>query len=401
MKNFDTPESLIKALALLPGIFDESIPISYRQRKDLRRTIRSLWEDLTSEKEHRTSEYLSSPAYSSSYIRYFLPWNIIRLSSVFSQLPISLEQGSTIADIGSGPLTLPISLYISRPELRTKALTIYCTDKTERILKQGLVIFEQLCVRLSGNIPPWKIIPLRQSFGTYLPEKVDLLTAANVFNEFFWKGKEPLAERAAGTARLLRNHVKENGRIFLLEPGDPRSGSFIASVRSALLSSGAEILAPCPHSLACPMPGMFRSDESRVEHGTPALVMPKRREKYPWCHFTIPATAAPHWLRSLSEDAGLPKEKLVFSFLFAALTTTNSKPNEVMLLPPSVRIVSEAFYLPGGRTGRYACSSRGYSLIRYDSTAQVLSSGDLIPLVESSKPPQELDEKSGAIILSY
>jgi hypothetical protein len=397
MKYFETPESLSKALVLLPGIFDEAIPISYRQRKDLRRTIRSLWEDLTSEKEHRTSEYLSSPAYSSSYIRYFLPWNIIRLSSVLTQLPFSIEQGSTIADIGSGPLTLPISLYISRPELRTKALTIYCTDKTERILKQGLVIFENLCVRLSGSLPPWKILLLRQSFGTGLPEKVDLLTAANVFNEFFWKSKEPLAERAAGTARLLKNHVKEQGQIFLLEPGDPRSGSFIAAVRSALLTFGVEPLAPCPHTLPCPLPGMFRS----IEHKESPMAMPKRRDKYPWCHFTIPAVAAPHWLRALSEDAGLPKEKLVFSFLLAALNPPGQKPKETSSETPNARIISEAFYLPGGAAGRYACSYKGYSLVRYDSKAKTLESGDLIPVKEPSPQAKEVDEKSGAIILSY
>ncbi len=440
---------LAKALEALPAIFDDAVPLTQKHRLELGRTIRSLWEDLTSEREHRTAEYLSAPAYYSAYVRYFLPWNIIRLASIFSELPLKLEEGATIVDIGSGPLTLPLALYVTRPNLRQKRLTIYCTDKTERILKVGQTIFESLCVRLSGGLPPWKIVTLRQQFGIHPPEKADLVTGANVFNEFFWKSKSPLGMRALLTARQLLGYLKDSGSVFLMEPGDPRSGSFISSMRAALLAFGALPVAPCPHAKACPMPGIFHSLEtpgvdlpSGAETKTlEAVVMPRRREKYPWCHFNIGASSAPAWLKKLSDDAGLPKEKLVFSYLLSTVPDMAALAGKPGKEAPLLRIVSEEFPLPQFMAGRYACSPEGYCLVRYSPIRTSFSSGDLLRLPLASAAPRalsasafpaqksrpggpgthfagliegrgqaspgapgrsrDMDEKSGAIIVSY
>lgn len=446
-----------KALAALPGIFDEVVPLTQKHRVELGHTIRSLWEDLTSEREHRAAEYLSSPAYYSAYVRYFLPWNIIRLSSIFSSLPLDLADGATIVDIGSGPLTVPIALYVARPDLRTKPLTIYCTDKTERVMKVGQTVFESLCARIGGVLPPWKIVIARQQFGSYLPEKADLLTAANVFNEFFWKSKTPLGTRALLTAKQLMGYIKDEGSIFLMEPGDPRSGSFISSIRAALAAFGVKPLAPCPHRSACPMPGLFRSLETAGDESPPSgaetkalgqVVMPKRRDKYPWCHFTIGTESAPGWLKTLSDEAGLSKEKLVFSYLLS--TAAKAEPqtrgpsqkgstNQGPASSPLLRIVSEEFPLPENKAGRYACSAEGYSLVRYSPARTAFSSGDLVrlpdagheaepaspslpdkgrsadskphfadilnryqaPLQKARSASRDIDEKSGAIIISY
>jgi len=435
----------ILALEALPAIFDEVAPLNQRHRLELGRTIRLLWEDLTSEREHRTAEYLSSPAYYSSYVRYFLPWNILRLSSILSRMPLSLKAGSVLMDIGSGPLSLPIALYVARPDLRSMPLTVYCTDKTERILKVGQAIFESLCAKLSGSLPPWEIVLLRQPFGARLPEKADVITAANVFNEFFWKSKTPLGKRAFLTAGQIMGNLKGRGSVFFMEPGDPRSGSFMSAMRAAFMASGAEPVAPCPHNRSCPMPGVFHGLELPASESSPKekprrledVVMPKRRDKYPWCHFTIGTESAPGWLKKLSDEAGLPKEKLVFSYLLVAFPNGASDRKTSDL----ARIVSEDFPLPGHRTGRYACSAEGYTLIRYASDRFSFSSGDLVrlpavaspadrasrtpespeksgagrsqthfaDLLETRNPPpskksgtgRDIDEKSGAIIKSY
>ncbi len=383
-------------MAALQGVIDDTIPLNRRHRLELGRDIRVLWEDLTSEKERRTSEYLGTPAYYSAYVRYFLPWNILRLASIFEKLPLELKDGSVAVDIGSGPLTLPIALYAARPELRRLAITFYCTDRTDKIIKLGQTIFESLAARLTGAPLAWKIVTVHLPFGARLPEKVDLLTAANVFNEFFWKGREPLADRATATARQLTAYLKDSASVFLMEPGDPRSGSFISAIRAALGRSGFHAVAPCPHQSDCPMPGMFGGlDRSR--ESTPNVVMPRRRDKYPWCHFTTGAEKAPLWLAKLSEEAKLPKDKLVYSYLLSA--RGGPKPDE-----SKIRIVSEKFALPGGASGRYACSVKGYTLVRYNPERIALASGDLIDI--SGRPPRdpalpETDEKSGAILLSY
>jgi hypothetical protein len=418
--NFSRPEPFqaftlgtdcIKALADLPPILDEIVPLTPKHRHELGKSIRSLWEDLTSEKEHRTAEYLSSPVYFSAYLRYFLPWNLVRLASIFSSLPLQLDDGASALDIGSGPLTLPIALYLARPDLRSKRITFYCTDRTEKILKLGQMVFESLGARLTGALPVWKIVLLHQQFGDYPPEKVDLVTAANVFNEFFWKSKAPLGMRASITARQLLGYLKGSGSVFLMEPGDPRSGSFISALRAAFATFGAEPLAPCPHAYACPLPGIFRSLETPGSESPSAmgakslreLVMPKRREKYPWCHFTIGTEAAPAWLKTLSDEAGLSKDKLVFSYLLSAIPADlpqsgNQKAQAGDL--SFLRVISEEFPLPGKLLGRYACSPAGYSLLRYSPVGRKPASGDLLRAPAGFKEGH-IDEKSGAIIVSY
>lgn len=400
LQSLKTGGDCARALDALPGIFDEVVPLTQKHRQELGHTVRSLWEDLTSEKEHRAAEYLSSPAYYSAYVRYFLPWNIIRLSSIFGSLPLDLKDGATIVDIGSGPFTVPIALYIARPDLRTRKLTIYCADKTERILKVGHNVFESLCVRLSGALPPWTIVTLHQQFGAHLPEKADLLTGANVFNEFFWKSKAPLGMRALLTARQLLGYLKDSGSIFLMEPGDPRSGSFISSIRAALAAFGALPVAPCPHGRACPMPGLFRSLATPGSEPPPGasaknlsdVLMPKHRDKYPWCHFTIGTESAPKWLKALSDEAGLPKEKLVFSYLLASipdlpLLGPASRPTKKLPAKTGLlRVVSEEFPLPGRRLGRYACSEEGYSLVSYSPLSQGFASGDLLRMPVARTP---------------
>ena len=411
LERFTLGEDSIKALIQLPSILDEIVPLTPRHRHDLGKSIRSLWEDLTSEKEHRTAEYLSSPVHASAYIRYFLPWNLVRLASIFSSLPLHLEDGASAMDIGSGPLTLPIALFLARPDLRSKHLTFYCADHTEKILKLGQMIFESICARLTGALSAWKIVLLHQQFGDYPPEKVDLLTSANLFNEFFWKSKAPLGMRASLTARQLLGYLKGSGSIFLMEPGDPRSGSFISAVRAALSSFGAPPVAPCPHTYACPFPGIFHSLETPGSDSPPAmgakplreLVMPRRREKYPWCHFTIGTEAAPPWLKNLSDEAGLSKDKLVFSYLLSSVPANLPQPGSQKPQATgqaSLRVVSEEFPLPGRLLGRYACSSEGYSLLRYTPSARKPASGDLLraPAMPKERP---IDEKSGAIIVSY
>lgn len=411
LESFSIAPDCLRALGILPGILDEIVPLSRNHRLGLGRNIRSLWEDLTSEREHRASEYLSAPAYYSAYLRYFLPWNLLRLSSFLPTLKLRLDDEATIVDLGSGPLTLPIALYLSRPDLRTKKLGIICTDRTERILKVGLTLFESLCLRLGGSLPPWTITLRRHQFGIALPEKADLLTAANVFNEFFWKSKVPLGIRASLTARQLLGYLKDTGSVLLVEPGDPRSGSFISALRAVLSSFGAPPLSPCPHVNDCPMPGIFRSLEGPGSDGgarfkpknAQAVVMPKHREKYPWCHFTIGADMAPGWLKALSAEAGLSKEKLVFSFLLSAIPDPQVATAKLKDGKANLRVLSESFALPNGLSGRYCCSPKGYTLLRYSSLRVFFSSGDLLPLpqAKAAGTKEEKDEKSGAILLSY
>lgn len=418
LSSLETGQAATAALGLLPAVLDEAAPIPARHRRALGTDIRRLWEHLTSDRESRTADYLGMSAAHSAYLRYFLPWNILRIHAALSSLPaLNLADGDSLLDMGSGPLTLPIALYLARPELRAKALTIHCADRTDRILESGKLVFETLCARLDGTLPPWKIELHRHRFGNPFGHKVKLFTAANAFNEFFWNDRDSLADRADRTALRILEYLEPSGSVFIMEPGDPRSGSFISAIRASLDRRGFVPRAPCPHAGFCPMPGHFRDPDLTDPRQSPGLSlmpgvrnasiprMPKFRGKYPWCHFTLAADAAPAWLDALSKEAGLPKEKLVFSYLYAAREqAAHSGEPEPGLL---TRVISEEFVLPAGSgdprlsaRGRYACSAEGYSLLRYLPEDGPFQSGDLLRL--PSRPPaqnREIDEKSGAIVL--
>ncbi|MDA8426468.1 MAG: rRNA methyltransferase [Treponema sp.] len=415
----------LAALAALEAVIDEISPIAAKHRAGLKGDIRRLWEDLTSDRESRSADYLSSPPALSAYLRYFLPWNVYRLSAILSNADFCLPDNAVVVDIGSGPLTTVIALWAARPELRDVPLTIYCLDRVERVMETGKAIFETLCLRLDGRIPPWRIELHKDSFGETLPERAHLLTAANVFNEFFWKDHRNLGERALATARTLLSYIRENGSVFIMEPGDPRSGAFVSSLRAALLAEGAPPLGPCPHALSCPMPGIFRHllppEETRTVKGDPnvapsrfilpPVTMPKKRDKFPWCHFGIDSSKAPTWLQALSEEAGLPKEKASLSYLWAARGGLVRPP--VGIPSPNhssererraragrgilVRVVSEPFALPDGSSGQYACSSLGYTLLKRQRGDSPFDSGNLLEVTAS--PLARFDDKSGAIVL--
>lgn len=398
-------------VSVLMDIIEESVPMPAGHRQDLRRDVLELWRELTSEKQERKADYIGEPAKLAAYLRYFLPWNVVRLIPILASLDLRLVDGDSVLDIGSGPLTLPIALYIARPELRNVALRVVAMDRVRRVLDAGAAVLDGLRLR-SGKGRAWTVETRRGVFPFDLADgdagAYAFLGSANVFNESFWKGKGRLDERAFALAGELSRPLRPGGRALVVEPGDPRTGAMIASLREAVLRSGGSALAPCPHAAACPMPGAFLSsafrrdeedEDAEAPNETPPpplerVVTARGRVKAPWCHFALPQDAAPERLEKFSESVGLPKDRLVASYLYfsAGRAPAESSPR------PLVRIVSDPFRLPDGGQGRYACCRAGYALVR--GGLADLPSGTLAEL--SAPLPGlrgERDAKSGAVIV--
>lgn len=385
----------------LIGIIEENSPIPKNREHLLKQNIQLLWRELTSERVNRKSDYIGELARLSAYFRYFLPWNILRIIPILAGIELDLDDGSRILDIGSGPLTLPIALWIARPELRKKKLSFTCIDRVGTVMEKGLAILDSLQMRtgLSGfwNFQLKKgVFPGRNPGSGIASTKYNLVTEANVFNEIFWKDRARMDEKAARLGSDLKNHLVNGGRIFLLEPGDPRSASMLAALRDWFISTGSKMLAPCPHQGPCPMSGYYQSRLFSEDPGAPASTKPGQRHgnrrKLPWCHFSLPMDACPKKLEDFSRYMGLPKERLVSSWLYIkdALIDETQK--------TEVRLVSDSFVLPGGQNGRYACSRWGYTLVKGEGSK--LPSMSLLALDDSNRSkPAEKDHKSGAILL--
>ncbi len=438
---------------LLP-LIDRLFPIPGRFRARLPQDVAELSRQLTSERPRRDGGYLGQKPLLSAYLRYFLPWNVFRLARLLPALPLEFTDGDAITDLGSGPLTLPIALWASRPDLRAIDLEFRCLDRTGAILDAGKKILQALPSR-------WKVRIIRGSLGERIEGKsARLVTAINVFNELFWDdhdGPRLIAERYAPVLSALAD--TETGSILVVEPGIPRSGECISHLRTQLKALGRGPLAPCTHAGTCPLPGGRRGAR--------------------WCHFAFETDEAPEALHRLSHAAGLPKERATMSFLWAGrasaaggsaiggssraislrvlsdpfpvgassgrstpigsvqgrsapVGTTRGRPPQAGTVkigaegPRSFPAVSRMrgagpgqeqargdrrsgdnlSYAPGLLLGRYACSEKGLILLKGQAhRIQSLAAGSSLELqgaalAELASPGRETDPKSGALVIN-
>ena len=378
----------------LPYIIDKAFPMPGRFRPALPANVAELSRLLTSARTERGASYLGKPALLSAYLRYFLPWNVYRLSRLLVTLPLKLKPNDAINDLGAGPLTLAAALWISRPELRDFPLEFRCVDRTAAVLEAGKKFFTALTATGDGTASavaagtcPWKLIGIRGevkpngNLSIQIRGKTAALSAViNLYNELFWNFSpmdfESLDHFTEKQARLLASNTDSAGSILVVEPGIPRSGEFISLLRSGLTAEGFAPLSPCTHSQPCAFPN-----------------------KAKWCHFAFDTEDAPGELHRLSAAAGIPKERAVLSFIFSG---GGSQKTETQKNKTKIRVVSDPFQLDSGNYnnkntwGRYGCSERGPVLVTGSRKAiEALASGVMEELQLSAG---KTDAKSRALI---
>jgi len=374
-------------LESIPSLIEKTFPIPGRFKSKLPSDIAELSHLLTNKRGNRSLSYLTRPNFLSAYLHYFLPWNLYRLCLLLPTLNINLQAGDSITDLGCGPLTLTSALWLSRPDLRNLPLEFNCIDRSGPVLEAGKKFFAALCESADCKNVLWKInlikedIDIRLVKGAKKRKPAALVCSVNMFNEIYenlsHNDTEGLRQTAKNATKTLCNEAAKDAPILTVEPGVPQSGKFISLLRDALMNFGHSPSSPCTHAAACPL----SNGATKTIKGRNWIDTKKR-----WCHFAYETTDAPKELRKLSAAAKLPKERLVFSFLFTGSLT--AKKGEA-------RIISDAFPLPYNRFGRYACCEHGLVLVtgekdRIENTA----SGSVVHIAATG----QYDEKSGAMI---
>lgn len=404
---------LLNALAqALPAVR----PLKAAHRKSLPRDIADLSRLLTVDRAELHHPYWGSPGLASAYMHYFLPWNIIRLARLLSALPLPdpqlwLQRHNTpwLLDVGSGPLTLPLALWLARPEWRSLPLGILALDTAALPLELGRELLKTWA-GMSGQPLAWRILTARAPLE-HLPRHaarllrerserdtpaVWLVSAANVLNELYGKTSDHEAaatdpdaaveDEETGTtggrlpgvldalAPLLWEGPDGEGApapaALFVEPGTRLGGKTIMRLRTLALDGGLSALVPCTHDEACP------------------LLADRRRG---WCHFTFDSNDAPAWLTQLSRQAGLAKTSLSLAPLLLTPRAQTPPHHE-----DAIRILSAPFRVPGMRgEARYACAARGLLLLEQ---AEGVPSGGLL----HHRIPEDAgtDSKSGALIMA-
>lgn len=384
LKDFDT---------IIQGI----LPLNSKQLSKLPEDIRELSHQLTDERDTRRTCYMNEKVTLSAYTRYFMWWNLVRLTRLFSNIDLgkaNLKDGDACIDLGSGPLTAVISLWLSRPELRNLKLTWYCVDISPTALSLGEDLFLSVAARtLTEEMEnKWRIIRVKGQMGTSIKEKAKLLVCANMFNEVFQSESRPLDFLAKMYSESLTRYGNKETSYLVIEPGIPRSARFISLLRDTFIRKEMEITAPCSHCETCPMDG-------RLLKGPHMNKTPDSNRTGKWCNFAFPVKNAPEKLQKLSAAAKIPKERVVLSFVFA---TPDSGANDGLVKNEGkektllLRIASDPIKLKD-RIGFYACSKLGLTLF-IPKKGQLTFSGDLIE-VEIPRGELKKDFKSGAVII--
>jgi len=369
------PETRV-ILDSLPSLIKKTFPIPGKFRSALPSDIAELSRLLTNRRGDRSLSYLGRPNLLSAYLHYFLPWNLYRLCLLIPRLDLCLSPQDTITDIGCGPLTFASALWIARPDLRKVPLEFFCIDRSSPALEAGKKFF----AALSEGKSIWNIHPVREDVDfrqaniTRKVKPASLVCAVNVFNETYetisHNNVDGLKRMAANAAHLLSGLSSDNAFLLTVEPGVPQSGRFISFLRMSLLELDLVPISPCTHTDPCPLT--------------------KKR----WCHFAFEAPDVPEELLRLSAAAGLPKERLVFSFLLAR---AGKKTSPAKTKGEKTRVISDAFPLPDKLYGRYGCCAQGLVLLAGErSRMERTASLSLVTPVFAADRIR--DKKSGALI---
>jgi hypothetical protein len=396
------PEDARAALEALPAVLDAAMPSSAHgaHRRDLPQAVRELSALLTFARGDLGRPYWSAPRLASAYARYFLPWNLIRLIRLLPGLNLPAPGPETlVADLGSGPLTMPLALWLAFPGWRDVPLRITAVDSSSRALDLGREIFLRLA---PGS--PWRIRTLRAPLHKalrMLDGRPRLITLGNVLNELAGQPGDRAGNRAGGrgdergTGRMadltgLLSRLEDGGAVCAVEPGTRLGALALEQLRAGGIAAGLWPSSPCTHNGPCPLL------EKR----------PGRHRNRGWCHAVMDARQAPAWLHELARAAGLAKTSLSLSHL--VLHAGGAIERE----PCSARILSDAFAVPGlnpdlnpalipdlGQDlgqARYACTAQGLALlVASDGAAGTMISQGALVRVRPVHPPRT-DARSGA-----
>ena len=368
-------------------------PLNSKQLQKLPENIKELSHQLTDQRSERRLGYMNESVQLSSYVRYYTWWNLVRLTKLFSNLPAASfpNKECICLDIGSGPLTLVISLWLSRPELRNINLTWYCLDVSSNSMALGEDVYLSIVAQTGGT--PWKIVRVKGSFGTgtFIKEKADFITCANMFNELDQASDMPPEFQSKKYYDQLCSYKNDDCKFLLIEPGVPKSARTLCLLRDRFIKENYDLIGPCSHCGECPMNGFKAYTGSQNK----------------WCNFAFSTENAPAKLLKLSENSKLTKDRATLIFIsvvpnkyFDNSTVVEKNISEKQDNSLSVRIISDCMKLHNNSFANYGCSKIGLVLVS-SKTEKAFKSGDLLK-IECSQDIKKLpiDKKSGAKFVS-
>jgi ribosomal protein RSM22 (predicted rRNA methylase) len=187
----------------------------------------------------REQTFLHSPADVLAYASYRLP---ATFAAIYAALTHIQERRPdwypcTLLDVGAGPGTAMWAATTLWPDLEKITLL----ERDQHMIALGKRLAQHArSTALQEAI--WQKADLLKEWDC---QRHELVIAAYMLGEL------PFAKHEDFIKQLW---ALSTDTLLIVEPGTPRGFSLIRRVREQLIAEGAFMIAPCPHSLACPMP---------------------------------------------------------------------------------------------------------------------------------------------------
>lgn len=235
--------------------------------------------------------HLDSETAMKAYLAARLPATFAAVRSALAMIEQQMPDFTpgTLLDVGAGPGT---ALWAARdvwPSL-ADARMIEASDAARKV---GAALADGLAGMVRCE---WNAGDATSCLGA-LPH-AELITLAYVLDEL------PPDRIAPLIARLWD---KTGGVLVIVEPGTPAGWQRILAARRQLIEAGAQLVAPCPHRLPCPL------------------------TKPDWCHFA--RRVARSRLHRLTKDGDTPWEDEKYIFV-AASRAVDTRRDARILAPP-------------------------------------------------------------------
>jgi ribosomal protein RSM22 (predicted rRNA methylase) len=277
---------------------------------DLRRRVDSLSENYRAN-ERTGSTFIHDDLDALAYATYRMPATLAAVRAVLRQIRLRLPEWNpqTFLDVGAGTGSGLWAMAEEWPELRRSTLV----DSSLPMITLG-----QRLVR------PTEVHALREAEWRYGEILMDprfdssqAVLTSYVLNEVPTGQLETTVERLWDCAEEL---------FIAIEPGTPQGFHAIKRIRKKLIELDANILVPCPHGNACPMP----ADD--------------------WCHFSVRLPR--NQIHREVKPGRLPYEDEKFSYVVAS---------KIPVVPARARILRHPLYRRG-MVRLTLCDENGISL---------------------------------------
>ena len=244
-----------------------------------------------------SSLQIANPSEALAYVAARLPATYGTVSHACNQLAQTLPDftPTTLLDIGSGPGTAALAaLHAWSDSLNA----VYLLEPNPYLRELSQRLFEATAIRPAYETTPLSTAPL---IGKY-----DLVLASYVLNEIPELDLEH---------ELTRMWEATAGTLVLIEPGTPLGFDIVIRARAHLISLGANLAAPCPHHMSCPL--------AKAER---------------WCHMSVRIErSALH--KKLKNDASLGYEDEKFSYLIASRTQPHPPQSRLLGHPHGQKVI--------------------------------------------------------------